>query len=298
MAVPAAARVERAHARPRRRVSLFALVWALPMLVWQCTFFLFPLLFLVVITFWQVVSFQLTPDLSPVNWVTLATSNYFWDIYFRTFGYAALAAALASLIAFPCAYALAFKVPSAVRWLGVFLLITPFFTSYLARIYSWKVVLTGNGIVNAALAWVGLGPFDMVNNLFGTLVGYLTLVLPLVVLLQLLSLAYVERSLVEAAHNLRCGPLRTVFVVVIPSAKIGLVLAATFAFILSFGDYVSPSILGGSRPPTLSILIVDAVKSGANWPEASVVAVCMIVTLLTVAFAALTFAYGRLKREG
>jgi spermidine/putrescine transport system permease protein len=85
----------------------------------------------------------------------------------------------------------------------------------------------------------------------------------------------VDRTLIEAAHNLRCGGLRTVFQVVIPAAKTGLVLAATFAFILAYGDYVSPSLLGGSKPPTLSILIVDVVKSGANWPQASVVAVMM-----------------------
>ena len=153
-------------------------------------------------------------------------------------------------------------------------------------------MLTGNGIVNAGMGWLGLGPFEMVNNLIGTMVGYLTLTLPLVVLLQLFSLAYVDRNLVEAAHNLGCGALKTVFLIVVPSARVGLVLAATFAFILSFGDYVSPSLLGGSKPPTLSVLIVDVVKSGANWPDASVVAVVMIVTLLAVSFAALIFAYG------
>ena len=179
----------------------------------------------------------------------------------------------------------------------MFLLITPFFTSYLVRTYTWKVILTGDGMVNAALGYIGLGPFDMVNNLFGTIVGYLTLVLPLVILLQLFSLAYVDRNLIEAAHNLRCGAIRTIFQVIIPAAKIGLVLAATFAFILSFGDYVSPTLLGGSKPPTMSILIVDVVKSGANWPEASVIAVVMSLTLLAVCFAALIFAYGKVGRR-
>jgi len=287
-----------APARPRLRDRdrPFALFWARPMLVWQVAFFLVPLVFMVVITFWTVQSFRLTPDFSTANWVTLYSAGYFWDIYFRTVWLAFLAASLASIIAFPCAYTLAFRVPTSVRWLAVFLLITPFFTSYLARIYSWKVVLTGNGIINSLLEVVGLGPFAMVNNAVGSMFGYLTLVMPLVVLLQLFSLAYVDRNLVEAAHNLRCGPVRTIFLVVIPSARIGLILAFTFAFILSFGDYVSPSFLGGSRSPTLSILIVDAVKSGANWPEASVIAVTMVVTLLTVAFIALTLAYGRPNR--
>jgi ABC-type spermidine/putrescine transport system permease subunit I len=277
----------------KKRTNAYGLVLGLPMLVWQLLFFAAPLVFLVVMTFWLVQNFRLTPDFSLDNWVKLLVAGYFWDIYFRTLLNGALAAVLASVLAFPCAYALAFRASANLRWLGVFLLITPFFTSYLVRTYTWKVILTGNGIVNAALGLVGLGPFTMVNNLFGSLVGYLTLVLPLVVLLQLLSLAYVDRTLIEAAHNLGCGALRTVFQVIIPAAKTGLVLAATFAFILAYGDYVSPSLLGGSKPPTLSILIVDVVKSGANWPQASVVAVVMAATLLAAAFAALIFAYGR-----
>lgn len=271
---------------------IFALSWGLPMPVWQLLFFAAPLCFLVVMSFWVVENFRLTPDFSLVNWIKLLSAPYFWQIYLRTLGYGLLAAALASVIAFPCSYMLAFRASANLRWFAVFLLITPFFTSYLVRIYSWKVVLTGSGIVNAGLAFLGLGPFDMVNNLFGTLVGYLTLVLPLVVLLQLFSLANVDRNLVEAAYNLRCGYFRTICLVVIPAAKVGLVLAAAFAFILSFGDYVSPTFLGGSKPPTLSILMVDVVKSGANWPDAAVVAVMMVVTLLTICFAALIYAYG------
>jgi len=271
---------------------IFAWSWGLPMPVWQILFFAAPLCFLVIMSFWVVENFRLTPGFSLVNWIKLLSAPYFWQIYLRTLGYGLLAAALASLIAFPCSYMLAFRASANLRWFAVFLLITPFFTSYLVRIYSWKVVLTGSGIVNAGLAFLGLGPFDMVNNLFGTLVGYLTLVLPLVVLLQLFSLANVDRNLVEAAYNLRCGYFRTICLVVIPAAKVGLVLAAAFAFILSFGDYVSPTFLGGSKPPTLSILMVDVVKSGANWPDAAVVAVMMVVTLLTICFAALIYAYG------
>jgi ABC-type spermidine/putrescine transport system permease subunit I len=281
----------------RRRPGVFGFVFGLPMLVWQIAFFLAPLVFMVVMSFWLVVNFRPTPDFTVYNWAKLLSAGYFWDIYLRTLLYGLLAAAVASLLAFPCAYLLAFHTRVNSRWLAVFLLITPFFTSYLVRTYSWKVILTGNGIVNAAFGFLGIGPFPMVNNLFGTMVGYLTLVLPLVVLLQLFSLAYVDRNLIEAAHNLGCSALRTVFQVIIPAARVGLVLAATFAFILSFGDYVSPSLLGGSKPPTLSILIVDVVKSGANWPEASVVAVTMAVTLLVVSFLALGFAYAKPGRR-
>ena len=77
----------------------------------------------------------------------------------------------------------------------------------------------------------------------------------------------------------------------ITSPVAGLTLAACFAFLLSFGEYLSPSLLGGSRPPTLSVLLVDTVKSGNHWPKASVIAITMIVTLTLILFAAVKFAY-------
>jgi spermidine/putrescine transport system permease protein len=281
----------------RRRINWFALALALPMPVWQTLFFVAALAFLVAMSFWSVESFRLVPDVSLANWVKMYRADYFRDTYGRTVLYATLAAAVASLIAFPCAYGLAFNVSPPARRLAVFSLITPYFTSYLVRAYSWKIVLTEKGVLNTILGWVGLGPFPMSSNLFATLVGYLTLILPIVILLQYFSLVNVNRSLIEAAHNLRCGRLRTVFLVVSPEARIGLILAATFAFILSFGDFVSPSFLGGNKPPTLSILMVDAVKSGSQWPRAAVVALTMVMTLLVVAFASLTFAYGGWRRR-
>jgi spermidine/putrescine transport system permease protein len=123
----------------------------------------------------------------------------------------------------------------------------------------------------------------------------MTLVLPLVVILQTFSLAAIDRNLIEASANLGATPRATLFRVILPAARIGLIIGFVFAFILSFGDFVSPFYLGGSKPPTLSILIIDTTKSGQQWPRAAVVAVMMIVTLFIVAFAAVATAYGRRK---
>ncbi|RKF17144.1 ABC transporter permease [Roseovarius spongiae] len=274
-----------------KRPSLFSLVLALPLLVWQLAFFLFPLIFLVAISFWTVKMFQMQPDLNFGNWQRILTRGIFWDAYLHTMILAASASALTSAIAFPASYAISFKLSeTAKRWL-IFVLIIPFFTSYLVRVYSWQVFLTDAGIINTALGYIGLGPFAMLNNNFGTLVGMITLCLPLVILLQTFSLNFVNRDLIEAAHNLRCGRLRTVFAVIVPSARVGLVIAALFAFILSFGDFVSPLYLGGGNPPTLSIMITDITKSGQQWPRAAVVAIMMIATLMTVALGAITYAY-------
>jgi len=274
-----------------RRPRLFTLVLSLPLLIWQLAFFLFPLLFLVALSFWTVRNFQMQPDLDFGNWERILTRRAFWDAYLLTALLATASAVLTSLIAFPAAYAISFKVSDRVKQWLIFVLIIPFFTSYLVRVYSLQVFLSDAGIINAFLGFFGLGPILMLNTLFGTLVGLVTLCLPLVVLLQTFSLNFVDRDLVEAAHNLRCGRLRTVLMVIVPSARVGLVIAALFAFILSFGDFVSPLYLGGGNPPTLSIMITDITKSGQQWPRAAVVALMMITTLLTVAFLAIQFAY-------
>jgi spermidine/putrescine transport system permease protein len=228
-----------------------------------------------------------------VNWVTMFGRGYFWDAYWYTLGMAALSTAIASALAFPAAYMLAFRATPGQRRLAIALLIIPFFTSYLVRTFSWYVILAETGVVNAIIGTVGLGPYTMLNTEIGTVVGWLTLTLPLVVILQTLALASVERPLIEAAHNLGCPPFRTLLKVILPAAKTGLIVAALICFILSFGDFVSPYYLGGSRPPTLPILIIDTTKSGQQWPRAAVVALVMMATLITIAVLAVTAAYAR-----
>lgn len=271
----------------------FAAFWGLPPLLWQLVFFMVPLGFLVAMTFWSVKNFRLTPDATLANWIFILNAGFFRNAYVYTFWLAGLTAVLASLIAFPAAYTLAFRAAPATRRFLIFMLVVPFFTSYPVRIYSTQIFFSPQGIINAALAPLGLGPISVLNSPTGTVVGYLVLTLPLVVLLQTFALANVPKTLIEAAHNLGCGRLRTILTVIVPSARIGLIVAATFAFVLAFGDYVAPVYLGGSKPPTLSILIADQVKSGNNWPRSSVVAVIMILTLIVVMTAMLALAYGR-----
>ena len=275
----------------QRRIDPYALTWRMPILVWQVLFFVGPLLFMIAMSFFLVKNYRMVEAFELKNWAKMLGRGYFWDSYFLTLGLACLSTAVATVLAFPAAYGLAFKVSDQVRRWAIFLLIIPFFTSYLVRTFSWYVILAESGPINAILGYIGLGPYTMLNTKFGTMVGYMTLTLPLVVILQTVSLANVDKTLIEAAHNLGCGRVRTVFTVIVPLAKTGLIVAAVFCFILSFGDFVAPYYLGGSKPPTLPILIIDTTKSGQQWPRAAVVAVMMMVTLLTVAFSAIWLAY-------
>jgi spermidine/putrescine transport system permease protein len=277
----------------RKRIDAYAMTWRLPIIVWQLLFFVGPLLFMLAMSFFVVKNYRMVEAFDTASWVKMLGRGYFWDSYFLTLWLAMLSTTVAMVIAFPAAYALAFRVSDNVRRWAIFLLIIPFFTSYLVRIFSWYVILAETGVVNSMLAYIGLGPYTMLNTKFGTIVGYLTLTLPLVVILQTFAMANIDNRLVEAACNLGCKPFATVYRVVIPLAKTGLIIAALFCFILSFGDFVSPYYLGGSKPPTLSILIIDTTKSGQQWPRAAVVAIMMMVTLFAVAFAAIATAYAK-----
>ena len=277
--------------RRRLRPTVFALTWGLPLLAWQAVFFLAPLVFLILMSFWIVRNYQLRADYTTSNWTEIFTTDYFWTGYQRTLWYALIAAVVAVALAFPFAYALAFKFGASGRRFALFLLITPFFTSYLVRTYSWQTILADNGLVNNLLRRIGLGEADLLHTLLATQIGYMTLVFPLVTLLLLASLVNVDRNLVEAANNLGAGRLRTVFTVVVPAARVGIVFGWAFAFILAFGDFVAPALLGGGNPPTLSILIIDTVKSASNWPQASVIALSMVVTLMVIMFASFRLAF-------
>ncbi len=275
----------------KRPLDLYALTWRLPIILWQAVFFVGPVLFMVAISFFVVKNYRMMPAFEFVNWERMLTRGYVWDSYWYTLFIAALSASIAMLVAFPAAWALAFRASDNLRRWAIFLLIIPFFTSYLVRTFSWYVILSESGVLNAILGYVGLGPFKMLNTHFGTVVGYLTLTLPLAVILQTVTMANIDKTLVEAARNLGCKPLATIWRVVLPLSKTGFIVAALFCFILSFGDFVAPFYLGGSQEPALPILILDTTKSGQQWPRAAVVAIMMMVTLFAIAFAAIALAY-------
>lgn len=271
--------------------AAYALTWRLPMPIFQITFFVIPLLFLIAVSFYVVKNYRVEPGFLPENWTKVLGKPNFWWTYGYTFLLASIATVIGTVVAFPASFALAFKLSESARRWAVFLLIIPFFTSYVVRVFAWMFLLAREGVINGALGRIGLGPWTMLNSPIGTLVGYMTLTLPLIIILQTFSLAGIDKRYIEAAHNLGCGRLRTVFTVIVPLAKVGLVIAALFCFILSFGDFVSPYYLGGSAPTTLPIMIIDQTKSGQQWPRASVIAITMIATLFVVAFVFVKAAY-------
>ncbi len=257
-------------------------VLGVPVFLWQAVFFAAPLVFLVVITFWQVKSFRLEPAFVLTNWERVLGSTSFHRALVHTLQISLVTTVLAVAIAFPAAYTIALRLPQRLRDLAVAALIVPVFSSYMLRIYAWQIVLSPEGLINNVLGAVGIGPLPMLGGAFSLQVGLLTLSLPIAVLILVFALSGVDRTLIEAAENLGCRRSRVIAHVLIPAIRPALLLAATTTFLLAFGDYISPLFMTGSKPPTLSILVVDTVKSGSQWPRASVVGVSMLIVLALV----------------
>lgn len=275
----------------RLRVGPSFVITGAPMLAWQAAFYLGSLVILVLMTFWTVKNYRLVIDYNTENWIDVLSSRLFYTIYFRTLYYAGFSAAVASIVAFPLAYTLAFKVSERTRRIAFLLLILPYFTNYYVRTYAWFFMLEDDGIVNSGLALVGLSPIDFQASFAPTIIGYMVYFFPLVALVQLLSLMYIEREYVEAANNLGASWLKSVFTVVLPMARSGLVLGFTLGFMLAMGDYVAPAYLGGARRSTLSVLIVNTIQGQSDFPEAAVLSVIMMVTLMLVFFGAYHLAF-------
>lgn len=268
--------------------AVLPLVLGLPVALWQLAFFVLPVIFLIVITFWKVRSFRLEPAFDLGNWEKVLTSTPFQRALVYTTEVAAIASLLCMLIAFPAAHAIALGLSETARRRWIAFLIIPVFSSYILKVYAWQVVLSPGGVVNVSLAALGLPQVDLLGGALSLNIGLLTLTLPVVTLILTFALMGVDRSLLEAARNLGASGGQVLMQVTLPAIRSGVGLAAVTAFLMSFGDYASPVFLTGSNPPTLSILIVDTVKSGSQWPRASVIGVSMLV-ILALAFVTVQF---------
>lgn len=295
-AVPVAPASERSGGARSAAIRFLPAAWVTPGLLWQVVFFVGPLLFLVVITFWTVQAFQLKPAATLANWTRILSAPYFHKALVYT-TLAALGATFVTIaLAYPAAHLIAFRLtPRLQRW-AIAILLVPLFTSYMVRTYSWQIVLSEEGLINTVLGFAGIPPVRFLGGVFSLFVGFLTLTLPLAVLILAIACIGIDRTLIDAGKNLGTTALQSIRYVVLPSARAGVVLAAATTFVLAFGDYVSPLLMTASNPPTLSILIVDTVKSGSQWPRASVIAVVMMLALALVFFLSARLSYKRVGR--
>ena len=279
---------------PKLRLSGRALIIAVPTL-WLLLFFLVP--FLVVVKISLSEALLAMPPYAPLldwdggegrlllrfnlgNYFYLWQDNLYLSAYLSSVKIAFVATLITLVVAFPMAYYIA---RADDRWRNILLMlvILPFWTSFLLRVYAWIGFLKNNGVINNALLSLGIidEPIVMLQTDFAVYVGIVYTYLPFMVLPLYANLVKLDTSLLEAAADLGARPIICFATITVPLALPGIIAGSMLVFIPAVGEFVIPALLGG--PDTLMIgrVLWDEFFSNRDWPVASAVAVAMLLLL-------------------
>ena len=270
------------------------LVIAVPVL-WLVVFFLIPFLVVAKISLSQSAIAQ-PPYLPLTEWtddgqavITLNFGNFsylfedplYLNAYLSSLKIAFVSAVLALLVGYPIAYYIA-RSPDPRRSILLTLVILPFWTSFLLRVYAWQGFLRSNGVINNFLLWTGIieQPLVMLQTPFAVYLGIVYTYLPFMILPLYANLVKLDESLLEASADLGGRPITTFFHVTLPLSMPGVIAGFMLVFVPAIGEFVIPELLGG--PDTLMIgrVLWNEFFSNRDWPVASAVAIAMLVALV------------------
>jgi len=264
---------------------------------WLVMFFLMPFLILLYISFVDMGN-DITPFKpiwdSTTGLLKLKYENY-WTIfraedggggmfqtiyieaYVRSLAYALATAVLCLLIGYPFSYFIA-RSPASVRPALLMMVMLPFWTSFLLRVYAWKGILADQGVINQVLMGLGLisEPIQMLYTNVSMFVGMTYVYLPFMVLPLYANLVKMDFRLLEAAYDLGTTPFKAFWLVTVPLSKAGIIAGFMLVFIPCVGEFVIPSLLGGPENIMIGRVVWDEMFTSNNWPRASALAVVMI----------------------
>ncbi|MCB1399668.1 MAG: ABC transporter permease [Rhodobacteraceae bacterium] len=222
------------------------------------------------------------------NYIATWTDPIFRAILWRSLLVSGLVTLVTVLLAFPIAYYVSFHVASSKKSRWLFLITIPFWTSYLIRVFLWKVILGYNGVINSGLDILGLieAPLQMLNSVGAIAVTLAHAYAPFAILPIFVSLEKIDRSLLEAGQDLGESRLMTFWRVTLPLAMPGVVAAVLIVFIPTIGDYVTPELIGGGKLPMVANMIQAQMLPLDNKPLGSAIAVSamVVVTVVSLAF--------------
>ncbi len=215
------------------------------------------------------------------NFVFLTTDDLYWKAYLSSLQIAVISTVLTLIVGYPIAYGMA-KADEAWRPTLLMLVILPFWTSFLIRVYSWMGILSSEGYLNQLLVGLGLisSPLTILNTNTAVYIGIVYTYLPFMVLPIYATLERMDDSLLEAAEDLGCSRLQAFWLVTIPLSKAGIIAGCFLVFIPVIGEFVIPSLLGGSGTLMIGKVLWEEFFSNRDWPVASAVAIILLLILI------------------
>ncbi|GAB4574343.1 MAG: ABC transporter permease subunit [Rhodothalassiaceae bacterium] len=262
--------------------------------VWLLLFFLIPFIFVLKISFSEaliarppyapLISFSEDGpklNISLFSYAFIASDPLYILAYLHSLKLAAVSTALCLLIGYPMAYAIA-RARGGMQLALLMLVVIPFWSSFLVRVYAWKVVLQGNGLFNSALMWLGIidQPLAILHSDTAVLLGIVYSYLPFMILPLYAQLARLDFSLVEAALDLGSRPFEAFLKVTLPLSLPGIVAGTMLVMIPAIGEFVIPELLGGPDTIMIGRVLWNEFFANRDWPMASAVAVIVLLILV------------------
>lgn len=259
-----------------------------------------PLATIVAVSFFRDGYLTIIREFTFENYRAVWSDPIFHAIMVRSLIVSALVTLATVLLAFPVAYYLSFVVRPQHKAVWLFLITIPFWTSYLIRVFLWKVIMAPNGVVNSVAMPLGLtdSPWRMLNSVEAIVVTLAHAYAPFAILPIFVALEKIDRSLLEAGRDLGESRLRTFWRVTLPLAMPGVVAAVLIVFIPTIGDYVTPTLIGGGKIPMIANMIQSQMLDQDNRPMGSALAVTamLIVAVVSLVFLALNLRFLKVRQ--
>lgn len=267
---------------------LYKTVVFTPPLLWVGLFLLLPYALMFAHSFWLVRDGVIVHQWNLQNYAKLLQNPVYVEVFFRTARIAASVTLLSLLLGYPLAYFMSFH--AGIRKDLLYqLVIVPLWVSYLVRGYAWKTILGSDGVLNGFLQYLHITKEPVSFFLYSPFAVIVTLThiyTPFVFLPLYASLEHIPRNLIEASHDLGASPRATFFRVILPLSIPGLLAGATFAFVLTLGDFLGPMLVGGPSSIMIANIVQSLFGTAYDWPLGAAIAVGIL--LLTIALLFLT----------
>ena len=256
-----------------------------PAFVWTIAFFVIPFVVMGAMSLATLEGRTLVWGVSLANYAELAEKAYLWRAIVVSLEITLTVTVVSTVLAYPLAAIIAFKVPPRWQRLALLLAILPFWTSYVVRSYAWLLVLAREGVVNQALLTLGLiaEPLTLANTRFATVTGFVHFFVMLLTLTIYANLIQLSPNYRRAAMDLGASAFQTFRHVILPLTLPGIVTGAFLTFVLCIGDYVTPQILGGNTELTVPQVIMVQLGRRADFPLASALAI-VLMAIVTLAY--------------
>jgi spermidine/putrescine transport system permease protein len=259
---------------------------AAPPLLWVALFLLLPYALMFVHSFWTVRDGILVHQWNLQNYRTLFTNPVYAQVFFRTARIAASVTALSVLLGYSLAYYLSFH-SGARKELLYQLVIVPLWVSYLVRGYAWKTILGSDGVLNGFLQYFHITREPVSFLLYSPFAVVLVLThiyTPFVFFPIYASLEHIPRRYIEASQDLGATPLQTFARVILPLSMPGLLAGATFAFVLSLGDFLAPLLVGGASGTMIANVVQSLFGAAYDWPLGATISIGILLTTIVLLF--------------